>query len=146
MIISDDRELAELRAALAAANAERDEWKARAITGDDWRRQADADRDGLESENARLRDVLSTVRKYIDGEAIAGAVVVEQRTVPKPRNHPEDICDCGDYRKDHAGGIGGCIFTPDPDHDKNTDGHGGAGPCHRFKLSQRANQQIVGKS
>lgn len=29
------------------------------------------------------------------------------------KQHPEDICSCGDYRRDHAGGNGGCIFTDD---------------------------------
>lgn len=46
--------------------------------------------------------------------------------------HDLDTCECGDYRKDHAGGTGGCIFTPDPDHDKNSDGHFGAGRCDKF--------------
>lgn len=38
---------------------ERDEWKSRAITGDDWRRQADADREGLEAEISELRAKLA---------------------------------------------------------------------------------------
>lgn len=51
--------------------------------------------------------------------------------------HPNDTCDCGDYRKDHAGGIGRCIFTPNPDRDRSdSDGHFGAGPCHQFRLAK----------
>lgn len=50
---------------------------------------------------------------------------------------PDDVCYCGDYRKDHAGGTGGCVFTPDPDHDRaDSDGHGGTGPCYKFRLAQ----------
>lgn len=51
--------------------------------------------------------------------------------------HPLDTCECGDYRQDHAGGIGGCRYTPDPEHDKaGADGHSGAGPCYRFQLDR----------
>jgi hypothetical protein len=45
--------------------------------------------------------------------------------------HPEDICYCGDFRKDHKDGTGRCIFN-----DEVRDGHGGAGPCYQFRLAQ----------
>jgi hypothetical protein len=58
-----------------------------------------------------------------------------------------DICDCGDFRKDHAGGDGGCIFTPDPDHDRTgSDGHFGSGPCYRFRLAREASVPRVRES
>lgn len=55
----------------------------------------------------------------------------------RTKAHPLDTCDCGDCRKDHAGGNGGCKFTPDPDHDKVNDGHFGSGRCDSFRLARR---------
>lgn len=50
------------------------------------------------------------------------------------RDHPEDICECGDFRKDHPLGRR-CKFTPeDP---LRGDGHFGVGACYRFKLATR---------
>lgn len=57
--------------------------------------------------------------------------------------HDLDTCECGDYRKDHAGGAGGCIFTPNPDEAHLGDGHSGAGPCHSFRLAWRHGDKIA---
>jgi hypothetical protein len=41
-----------------------------------------------------------------------------------------DICECGDYRRDHEGGTGACTFPPD-----QVAGHE---PCRRFQLQLRS--------
>ena len=43
-----------------------------------------------------------------------------------------DVCECGDYRKDHKGGTGVCIFSDGT----VGDGHHGAGRCDQFRLSE----------
>lgn len=54
--------------------------------------------------------------------------------------HPEDVCTCGDYRRQHVGGTGHCIFNH---YDR---GHGmGLRACHRFKLYQAATPSTEGR-
>lgn len=43
---------------------------------------------------------------------------------------PDDICQCGDPRKDHIGGMGECCL--------NSLGHDGAPACMSFRLSSHA--------
>lgn len=57
--------------------------------------------------------------------------------IPSPRwpaartaASPYDICECGDYRRDHEGGRGACTFPPDP-----VPGHE---PCKRFRIATRS--------
>lgn len=45
------------------------------------------------------------------------------------RNH-EDVCTCGDYRKDHENGTGRCRMPNDLCH--------GFVPCEKFTLFRRA--------
>lgn len=40
---------------------------------------------------------------------------------------PYDICQCGDYRRDHEGGTGRCTLPPDQVP--------GFRPCMRFRLA-----------
>jgi hypothetical protein len=40
---------------------------------------------------------------------------------------PYDICQCGDYRRDHEGGTGRCTFEPDLVN--------GFRRCERFRLA-----------
>ena len=40
---------------------------------------------------------------------------------------PFDICQCGDYRRDHEGGTGACTLPEDTVE--------GFRPCRRFRLS-----------
>ena len=44
------------------------------------------------------------------------------------RPHPEDECECGDYRKDHINGTGRCRMPDDLCH--------GFKPCLRFRLER----------
>jgi hypothetical protein len=39
---------------------------------------------------------------------------------------PFDICQCGDYRRDHEGGVGACTLPADPVPEFT--------PCRRFRL------------
>jgi hypothetical protein len=43
--------------------------------------------------------------------------------------HPNDECECGDYRKDHVGGIGPCR------HNKPRDLTHGYKDCTSFRLA-----------
>jgi hypothetical protein len=45
-----------------------------------------------------------------------------------------DECKCGDYRKDHAGGVGACI------HNKPRDLTHGYVDCMEFRLSRKATE------
>lgn len=49
--------------------------------------------------------------------------------------HPLDICECGDYRRDHDGEIGRCRLPNDLTH--------GFKECHRFRLSRTAEEDGV---
>ena len=46
--------------------------------------------------------------------------------------HPLDVCDCGDYRRDHENGVGRCTMPDDLCH--------GFRPCFRFVLWEPASQ------
>lgn len=43
---------------------------------------------------------------------------------------PYDICECGDYRRDHEGGTGPCTFPPE-----RIAGHE---PCRGFRIAMRS--------
>lgn len=49
---------------------------------------------------------------------------------------PFDICECGDYRRDHEGGTGAVTFPADalPGHT----------PCARFRLHLRSKAAVRG--
>lgn len=49
------------------------------------------------------------------------------------KGHALDTCYCGDYRRDHKGGVGACNFNPDRG---DRDGHFGAGRCDAFRLAK----------
>lgn len=49
--------------------------------------------------------------------------------------HEQDLCECGDYRRDHVGGKGECRMPDDLSH--------GYRKCKRFKLSIPRSQQHV---
>ena len=45
------------------------------------------------------------------------------------RAHPEDECECGDYRRHHENGLGRCCMPDDLTH--------GNVPCFSFRLAFR---------
>lgn len=47
--------------------------------------------------------------------------------------HSLDVCECGDYRRDHVDGQSRCKFSIG----SRGDGHSGAGSCDQFRLSHR---------
>lgn len=42
-----------------------------------------------------------------------------------------DVCECGDYRRDHIGGAGACKFNL-----PRNIGHGGPSNCREFRMSE----------
>ncbi len=58
---------------------------------------------------------------------------IETATAEQQREvHPLDVCDCGDYRRDHENGAGRCAMPDDLCH--------GFKPCFRFVLWEPASQ------
>ena len=52
---------------------------------------------------------------------------------PRRRDRDLNICACGDYRRDHEGGIGHCKMPNDLCHGFMT--------CDRFRLHQRSRSE-----
>jgi hypothetical protein len=47
------------------------------------------------------------------------------------QQHPKDVCECGDYRRQHIDGTGACVL--------NSLGHGAPGyRCNKFRVQQYA--------
>lgn len=45
-------------------------------------------------------------------------------------NHPLDVCKCGDFRREHSGGVGRCRMPNDASHGFKT--------CELFRLDHDA--------
>lgn len=50
-----------------------------------------------------------------------------------------DVCQCGDYRRDHVGGVGACKFNL-----PHNIGHGGPSNCTEFRMSAQYQPEFYG--
>lgn len=88
----------------------------------------------LQAEGYTTEELINILNSNRVDILVFGAEVPSfDKTEHLPASHPLDVCECGDYRRDHVDDSGQCKFSVDA----RGDGHSGAGRCDQFRLSHK---------